>query len=87
MADFEINVEVDANDVDIDIDISSNDIEFGYEAGEIEVGGTKNYLDLFNKPKISGVELKGNLHLSDVGGVGTEDYISLAELSRLFETL
>ena len=46
----------------------------GYEKGKAE-GGTTDYNDLFNKPKINGVELNGDIKPSDLGIKNGEDYV------------
>ena len=38
-------------------------------------GGTTDYNDLFNKPKINGVELNGDIKPSDLGIKNGEDYV------------
>lgn len=42
-------------------------------------GGTTDYNDLFNKPKINGVELNGDIKPSDLGIKDGEDYVLTEE--------
>ena len=50
----------------IEMTIDSNNEEIGFNI-EKQSGGTSNYADLSNKPKINNVELSGNKTTSDLG--------------------
>jgi len=52
------------NNIEMTIDSNSEEIGFNIEK---QSGGTSDYTDLSNKPKINNVELSGNKTTSDLG--------------------
>ena len=46
-------------------------------------GGTTNYNGLTNKPKINGVELKGDKEANEFGLIGEDDSFTIEQISAL----
>lgn len=67
-SDISIDIADENEDIILeDADNTSLEIEQSPKTGTGGSGGTSDYNDLSNKPKINGVELKGNKSLSDLG--------------------
>lgn len=46
-------------------------------------GGTSDYLELINKPRINGKEITGNMNSSDLGLQPSGDYATREELNSI----
>lgn len=71
------SLEDDGNNIVKFTDGSTLTIKNGSKGSQGETGasGTTDYNDLFNKPKINGVELNGDIKPSDLGIKNGEDYV------------
>lgn len=81
--DLIINIDND-NELTIDNDDNNEIIIEGNDS----VGGSRNYNDLYNKPQINEVELKGNKSLDDLGIQEKGEYantrVTNLEIDNLF---
>lgn len=53
--------------IDFDLEILENEIEIEFEEDIVGSGGTNDYEELKNKPKINEVELEGNKSFEELG--------------------
>lgn len=53
--------------IDCDLEVIDNEIEIEFEEDIVGSGGTNDYEELKNKPKINEVELKGNRSFEELG--------------------